>query len=99
MGALGAVVLASMAWVYFASEAHLRSFEPPVPFALPIPDDDAARARGDHLVRTRGCRGCHGDDLGGELMWGMPLAVMVRHCIPCRPSISFVCVMKMWPTS
>lgn len=66
--------LAVIAWIYFTSEAHLRSFKAPPPFSLSIPTDSAALARGDHLVRTRGCRGCHGDDLGGELMWGTALA-------------------------
>jgi len=68
------VVLALGSWVYLRSEACLRSFERPAPFALTIPDDDAARARGDHLVRTRGCRGCHGDNLGGQVMWGYAVA-------------------------
>jgi mono/diheme cytochrome c family protein len=69
----GTAVLASVAlasWVYLRSETYLHSFERPPPFTLAIPDDDAARARGEHLVRTRGCGGCHGDDLGGQLMWG-----------------------------
>ena len=68
IAALGAVALAS--WVYMRSEAYLHSFERPPPFTLAIPDDDASRARGEHLVRTRGCAGCHGNDLGGQLMWG-----------------------------
>ena len=68
LAALATIALAS--WVYLRSEAYLHSFERPPPFAHAIPDDDAARARGDHLVSTRGCRGCHGDDLGGQLMWG-----------------------------
>jgi mono/diheme cytochrome c family protein len=63
-------VLCLVIWVYAASEAHLRSFKPPPAFAYPVPRDAAALARGDHLVRTRGCRGCHGDDLAGQLMWG-----------------------------
>src|SRR5689334_24654167 len=67
LAALATIALAS--WVYLRSEAYLHSFERPAPFALAIPDDDAVRARGDHLVRTRGCRGCHGDDLGGQFMW------------------------------
>jgi mono/diheme cytochrome c family protein len=72
IAALGAIALAS--WVYLRSEAYLHSFERPPPFTLAIPDDDAARARGEHLVRTRGCAGCHGDDLGGQLMWGHAVA-------------------------
>jgi len=62
------------AWVYAASEKHLRSFPPPPPFNLPIPSDAAAIARGEHLVLTRGCGGCHGDDLGGQQMWGYAVA-------------------------
>jgi mono/diheme cytochrome c family protein len=68
LAALATIALAS--WVYLRSEAYLHSFERPTPYTLTIPNDDAARARGDHLVRTRGCRGCHGDDLGGQLLWG-----------------------------
>jgi mono/diheme cytochrome c family protein len=71
--AVGVTALACIAltsWVYLRSEAYLHSFERPPPFTLAIPGDDASRARGEHLVLTRGCRGCHGDDLGGQLMWG-----------------------------
>jgi len=74
---LGAAVLATVAgfgWVWHGSEAHLRSFARPAPFTRAIPSDAAALARGRHLVETRGCRGCHGDDLQGQLMWGYALA-------------------------
>jgi mono/diheme cytochrome c family protein len=67
-------VLALGSWVYLRSEAYLRSFDRPPAFRRTIPDDDEARARGDHLVRTRGCRGCHGDNLGGQVMWGYAVA-------------------------
>jgi len=69
-GAAALAVVAQGSWVYLRSEAYLHSFERPPPFSLAIPDDDVSRARGEHLVRTRGCGGCHGDDLGGQLMWG-----------------------------
>jgi mono/diheme cytochrome c family protein len=68
------IALAFAGWVYAASESHLRSFARPAAFTHPIPTDAAAIARGDHLVRTRGCRGCHGDDLGGQVMWGVAVA-------------------------
>lgn len=67
-------LLAGFAWVYVASERHLRSFERPTPFSASIPTDPVSIEHGDHLVRTRGCRGCHGDDLGGQIMFGSALA-------------------------
>ena len=67
---LAIAALGAVAWVYLSSERHLRSFDRPAPFSLPISSDPASIALGDHLVRTRGCRGCHGEDLGGQLMWG-----------------------------
>lgn len=79
VGAGMVAVLGFGAWVYFASEAHFRSFAKPPAFAHAIPDDAQAIARGDHLVRTRGCRGCHGDDLGGQLMWEVAVAPNLPH--------------------
>ncbi|MEJ0085907.1 MAG: cytochrome c [Pseudomonadota bacterium] len=72
--ALLLVAAAGFCWIYVASEAHLRSFPQPPPFRFAIPTDAAAIARGDHLVRTRGCRGCHGDRLQGQQMWGYAVA-------------------------
>ena len=74
--ALGAMLLAAglALWVYQASEAHLRSFARPAPFTQAIPNDAASIARGEHLVRTRGCAGCHGEQLQGQLMWGFAVA-------------------------
>ncbi|MDO9337852.1 MAG: c-type cytochrome [Caulobacter sp.] len=53
-------------WVWFASEAHLKSFADPPAFTTPIPTDAASLARGKHIAITRGCTGCHGDRLEGE---------------------------------
>jgi mono/diheme cytochrome c family protein len=75
--AAGALVVAGLAltsWVWFASEAHLESFARPAPYLSPIPEDAASIARGEHLVMTRGCRGCHGDNLQGQQMWGYAVA-------------------------
>ncbi len=72
--ALGAVMVAALGfvgWVYAASEAHLRSFVSPPAFAEEIPSDAGAIARGEHLAITRGCGGCHGEQLQGQPMWGM----------------------------
>lgn len=63
-----------VAFVYLASERHLRSFEPPPPFTHPIPTDATAIERGAHLVQTRGCSGCHGSDFSGRVMWEFAVA-------------------------
>jgi cytochrome c553 len=73
-GAILALALGFVGWVYAASEAHLRSFERPLAFEHPISEDSAAVARGEHLARTRGCGGCHGADLAGDVMWGSAVA-------------------------
>jgi mono/diheme cytochrome c family protein len=74
IAALFLIVLGLTGWVYVASESHFRSFELPAPFAHDVPTDPASLARGEHLVRTRGCSGCHGEDLAGRLMWGSAVA-------------------------
>lgn len=73
-GALIVIAVAFAGSVWFASEAHLASFARPATFTTPISTDAAAIARGAHLVETRGCRGCHGDDLQGQQMWGYAVA-------------------------
>jgi mono/diheme cytochrome c family protein len=74
---LSAVALAAAAfaaWVWFASEAHFNSFAPPPSFTHPIATDSASIAQGRHLAQTRGCIGCHGDQLQGEVFGEDPLA-------------------------
>jgi cytochrome c553 len=68
------LAISTATWVYLASEKHLRSFPKPPPFALTIPQGAAAIERGAHLTRTRGCYGCHGKDLAGEIMWETAVA-------------------------
>lgn len=71
---LALLTAAGFAWVWIASEAHLHSFARPPAFTAPIPTDAAALERGEHLAWTRGCRGCHGRELQGELNWGYAVA-------------------------
>lgn len=72
--ALVLVALIGLAAVVSVSDAHMRSYPRPPAFEHPIPTDAAAIAHGDHLVKTRGCRGCHGEDLAGQIMWGTAVA-------------------------
>jgi mono/diheme cytochrome c family protein len=41
--------------------------------AITIPDDEAALARGEHLVEVMCAGSCHGDDLSGQVMFESPV--------------------------
>ncbi len=64
------VLLAALGlgFVYWRSNRllaqHVRVDEP----ALTIPTDAESVARGEHIAVTRGCRECHGEDLGGKVL-------------------------------
>lgn len=49
------------------SERELRAFDSPVPFTAAIPADSGSVERGRHIARTRGCFGCHGQQLEGQV--------------------------------
>lgn len=66
VGAVGCVAL-GLAVVYGASEWQLRDVPEADAFAATIPSDSASVARGRHIARTRGCFGCHEQDLGGRV--------------------------------
>lgn len=72
--ALSLIAAAGIGWVYFASQSHLHSYAKPPVFTRALPTDPESIARGRHLVDTRGCRGCHGENLEGEFMWGYAVA-------------------------
>ncbi|MEL6869411.1 MAG: c-type cytochrome [Pseudomonadota bacterium] len=49
------------------SELRLREFIEPRPFTSEIPNDATSVKRGEHIARTRGCFGCHGQHLEGRV--------------------------------
>lgn len=64
--ALFALPLLAFAGVYFLSEAKLRAYARVDAPDLRIPTDAAAIERGRVMARTRGCFGCHGQQLEGR---------------------------------
>lgn len=52
--------------VYLFSEAKLRDVVGGPAFDHPLPGDTASIERGRHIARTRGCFGCHGQQLEGK---------------------------------
>lgn len=70
--ALLIVVAALVALVWSRSDVALNTRyvidEPP----LALPADTASLMRGEHIATTRGCRECHGADLGGHVVMDVP---------------------------
>lgn len=54
------------AWVFVASENYLADVAPGPVFDYPVSTDPAVIERGRHVARTRGCFGCHGQQLQGR---------------------------------
>ncbi len=65
---MSVLVLTGLAFglVYFVSEQKLSDRDAVLSFDLPIPEDEASIERGRHIARTRGCFGCHGQELAGK---------------------------------
>ncbi len=66
--AIAAVVVTGgwFGWVYVASERYLADVVSEPAFATPVSTDPAVIERGEHIARTRGCFGCHGQQLEGR---------------------------------
>lgn len=63
---LAALVALGFGGIYLASEARLRDVARGPDFTHPIPQDAASIERGRRIARTRGCFGCHGQQLEGR---------------------------------
>ncbi len=63
--AIGAVPF-GFGGIYLLSEATLRDVQTDPEFDFPIPTNTVAIERGRHIARTRGCLGCHGQQLEGK---------------------------------
>ncbi|MEM6274912.1 MAG: c-type cytochrome [Myxococcota bacterium] len=53
--------------IWLGSEIRLRSVPKLEPFSAVVPSDPGAIDEGQHVARTRGCFGCHGQDLAGKV--------------------------------
>jgi mono/diheme cytochrome c family protein len=65
-GAVAAAIVLGFAAVYLLSEMQLQDREAVHRFSATIPDDATGIERGRHIARTRGCFGCHGQQLQGK---------------------------------
>lgn len=79
LGVLVTLAVLAVGVVYAMSERVLRARHPvdTPPFTLALPDDSASLAEGRRIAYTRGCQGCHGPDLGGEVFLSEPYVATV----------------------
>jgi cytochrome c553 len=71
---LVALVLIIVAVVYGNTYYRMHRTHTVAVQQVAIPTSEEALARGQHLVKTRGCADCHGKDLGGNLVINDPMA-------------------------
>lgn len=74
-GAIATAIALGFATVYVLSERQLRDIEAVKQFSAAIPDDAESIERGRRIARTRGCFGCHGQELQGydfDEQWDWP---------------------------
>jgi len=67
---VGALVVAIAIFYMYASykvDQRLRRWYDVQAESLPVLSDSASVAKGSHLVDIKGCRDCHGDNLGGKV--------------------------------
>jgi cytochrome c553 len=67
LGGLVALALVAAGVLYMVSGSRLSAKHAWPAETLAVPTDGASIARGEHLVTTRACGGCHGADLGGNV--------------------------------
>jgi cytochrome c553 len=73
VAALGGIVLAGIAYVYFASERELaRHYDVAALPALTVPTAPAEIDEGRHIARLAGCMHCHGENLTGTVVDDIP---------------------------
>ena len=71
-GGIGLLVLSAVLVTFVESERVRRVRYDPPQQPLVIPDDSASLARGAHLVTVLGCPSCHGENLGGKVLFDQP---------------------------
>jgi len=59
--------------IYAGSEYRLRQKFDIATASIEVPTDSGAIARGRHVFETRGCEGCHGEGLKGEVFFDQPM--------------------------
>ncbi len=77
LGALLGVLGVAALILALVGRARLDRNQENLPGLTVVPGDSSALARGEHVLKILGCRGCHGEDLGGRVFLDLPLGRFV----------------------
>lgn len=69
---LGAVIVGLLGWIYGASEFELRRRWDVAAEPIAVAADSAMLVAGERIARTRGCTGCHAEQLAGKVFFDEP---------------------------
>lgn len=72
LGVLLLIIVVAVGVVYAISGSRINKSYDVAVETIPIPDDAAAIAHGEHIAQTRGCTDCHGADMAGGILLDDP---------------------------
>ncbi|QNF31866.1 c-type cytochrome [Adhaeribacter swui] len=67
IGSLVLLLVIAYTVIYFKTESRINKQYAINVQQIAVTQDSAALVRGEHLVQIKGCRECHGEDLGGKV--------------------------------
>jgi len=79
LGGLVVLLLVAAGVVYIVSEARFNKTYDIQVEAVPIPTDSESIAYGEHIARIRGCKGCHREDLSGQIEGQDPMVGLIAN--------------------
>lgn len=79
LGGLVLLLLVAVGAVYLLSNARFNQTYEVTGVAVEIPDDPESIVYGEHLANIRGCIGCHGPDLSGEIEFQDPTVGVIAN--------------------
>lgn len=77
-GLVGLLVLAATAVYAVSAYRFNRTYEVQVA-PVKIPTDPESIAYGEHIASIRGCKGCHGEDLSGQIEFQDPMVGIIAN--------------------
>ncbi|RDC64840.1 cytochrome c [Adhaeribacter pallidiroseus] len=72
IGSFVLLLLVAYAFIYFKTESRINKRYTVAVQKIAVTQDSAALVQGAHLVQIKGCRDCHGADLGGKVFLDDP---------------------------